>query len=104
MVYSLPGRMGSGSIHTVVAGRQIDHNQALADLVRANQAVGTWVVVVGMAYAAVHRLPKCVDISEEKETRKRNHTFAVTYETFFHHAIEYCARSDKALIHRHEVS
>jgi hypothetical protein len=57
MVHSLPGRMGSGSTHTVVAGRQIDHNQALADLVRANQPVGTWIVVVDMAYAAVHRLP-----------------------------------------------
>jgi hypothetical protein len=56
MAYSPPDRMGLGSTHTVVVGRQADHNQVLADLVRAAQPVGTWTVVVGMANAAVHRL------------------------------------------------
>jgi hypothetical protein len=80
MVYSLPGHMGSGSIHTVVAGRQIDHNQALADLVRANQPVGTWIVVVDMAYAAVHRLPNTsisVTGTKKKPGRETIHSLRV---------------------------
>jgi hypothetical protein len=58
MEYSPLGRMGPGSTHTGVAGLQAGRNQVLVDLVRAAQPVGTWVVVVGTANVAVHKLRK----------------------------------------------
>ena len=38
---------------------------------------------------------------EMTRRKKKGHTFTMTCETLLHHAVEYRARSDETLVHRH---
>jgi hypothetical protein len=40
----------------------------------------------------------------DDDKKSKTHTFTMTSQALFHHAIEDCARLDKALIHRDQVS
>lgn len=57
-------------------------------------------MIVGKVRAVVvRRLLKVTASSEGDKKDRKDHTFTMTREAVFHHAVEYRARFDETLIH-----
>lgn len=57
-------------------------------------------MIVGKVHAVVvRRLLKVTASSEGDKKDRKDHTFTMTREAVFHHAVEYRARFDETLIH-----
>ena len=82
-----------------MAGRLVGHSRVLAVPVRAVLPAGTQIAVVGKVRAVVVRRLLKVTTSEGDKIDRKDHTFTMTRETLFHHAVKYGARFDETLIH-----